>query len=401
MPTPIIDLGTLEARRRRWLVRGVVFGIWTSLGVFTTVQVWLILYTARLAGPDLPRETPAASWWELLQLQLAEWYIWGMLSLAIFWLARRFPLERGTWWRSLLVHLPACVVVAFAQTTLVALASEVLRRDIPKPTISGSVLLLFFAAKVQQNVFVYWVLVAIHQALHYYRKFQERELRASQLEARLAQTRLQVLQMQLHPHFLFNTLNAISALIHEDVEVADRMIARLGDLLRATLDNADFQEVPLSQELDFVRPYLEIEQARLGDRLAVRVDVDPATLDALVPNLLLQPLVENAVRHGIAPRPEGGRIEIRARRDGSSLRLEVCDDGLGMGKPAGTCREGVGLTNTRARLRQLYGASQRLELANGPERGFAVRVTVPFRESAEPPARVAESNGAHSNLDRG
>jgi two-component sensor histidine kinase len=386
---------------KRWWMRGLAFAVWTFLGVFTASQAYLILYSARLAGPYLPKETPAASWWELLQLQLAEWYIWGLLSLIVFWLARRFPLEREAWRRSLLVHLPASIVLAFAETTLSALASEVLRQAIPKPTISWSVLLLFFTAKFHQNFFIYWVLVAVHQALHYYRKFQERELRASQLEARLAQTRLQVLQMQLHPHFLFNTLNAISALIHQDVELADQMIARLGDLLRATLDNANRHEVALCQELDFVRPYLEIEQARLGDRLAVRVDVDPATLDALVPNLLLQPLVENAVRHGIAPRPQGGCIEIRARRDGSSLHLEVRDDGLGFDRSSGPFPEGVGLSNTRARLRQLYGASHRLELLTDRDRGLAVRVTIPFRERAESVPHPLESNGAHSNPDRG
>jgi LytS/YehU family sensor histidine kinase len=184
--------------------------------------------------------------------------------------------------------------------------------------------------------------------------------------------------MQLHPHFLFNTLNAVSALMHQDVELADRMIARLGDLLRTTLDNADKQEVPLQQEIDFIRPYLEIEQARLGTRLSIGIDIDPNTVDARVPNLILQPLVENAVRHGIAPRPGPGRIEISARRENGHLHIQVRDDGAGI-KQIDRLKEGVGLSNTRARLEQLYGPAHRFELKNG--HGFTVSVTLPFRDA--------------------
>jgi LytS/YehU family sensor histidine kinase len=173
--------------------------------------------------------------------------------------------------------------------------------------------------------------------------------------------------------------------MHKDVEVADRMIARLGELLRLTLANAGTQEVSLRQELDFIKPYLEIEQARLGPRLKVEFQIDPGVLRALVPNLILQPLVENAVRHGIAPRAKPGRIEVRARRAGDALRLEVWDDGPGMppAQPA-DCRQGIGLPNTRARLEQLYGAAHRLELRNGDPRGFTVLIEIPFHEGPAP-----------------
>ena len=208
------------------------------------------------------------------------------------------------------------------------------------------------------------------------------ELASSQLEAKLAQTQLQVLKMQLHPHFLFNTLNAISALIHQDVELADRMIARLGDLLRTTLDNANQQEVPFKQELGFIQPYLEIEKARLGPRLTVDLEIDPAVLDALVPNLILQPLVENAIRHGIASRIEPGRVEISSSRgpDGRFLQLEIKDDGRGVDSDSEVkTRRGVGLTNIRARLEQLYGTEHRFTFENQAAGGVRVQISLPFR----------------------
>jgi len=228
---------------------------------------------------------------------------------------------------------------------------------------------------------VYWTIVGVGHALAYYRKYREREMLAIMLESRLAQTQLQMLKMQLQPHFLFNTLNAISALMHQDVELADQMLARLAQLLRATLESAGTQEVPLKQELEFVELYLEIEQARFGPRLVVHIDAEAETMDAGVPNLILQPLVENAIRHGIAPRPQTGHIEIRARRENGELRVEIMDDGPGLaGDSSVPQREGVGLTNTRARLRQLYGNAHQFTLANRAGGGLVVTVCVPFRE---------------------
>jgi two-component system LytT family sensor kinase len=184
-----------------------------------------------------------------------------------------------------------------------------------------------------------------------------------------------VLKMQLHPHFLFNTLHAISALMHKDVELADRMIARLGELLRSTLEHVGTQEVALRDELEFIKPYLEIEQARLGPRLTVQLDIDPEAMDANVPNLILQPLVENAIRHGIAPRAGAGHIEIHARRENGRVRLQVCDNGRGL---ATNYTEGVGVGNTRARLRQLYGEEHQFVMCNRPDGGLEVTVALPF-----------------------
>jgi LytS/YehU family sensor histidine kinase len=227
----------------------------------------------------------------------------------------------------------------------------------------------------------------VRHAIEYYRRYQNRELKASQLEARLAQAQLEVLKMQLQPHFLFNTLHAISALMYRDVESADRMITRLSDFLRLAIESSGVQEVPLKREMEFLDKYLEIEQVRFGERLDVRRWIDAAALDLLVPNLVLQPLVENAVRHGIAPRAEGGRIEVIARVAAGLLTVEVLDDGPG---PSGEISEGVGLSNTRARLEQLYGAAARLELGAGPHGGFLARLTIP-----------ALAEDGHANPDRG
>jgi len=204
------------------------------------------------------------------------------------------------------------------------------------------------------------------------------------LEAQLVQAQLQALKMQLHPHFLFNTLNSISALLHHDPELADRMIARLGDFLRLTLDNSGAQEVTLQKELEFLKCYLEIERVRFQDRLTVSYDVAPETLEAMVPNLVWQPIVENAIRHAIAPRAGKGQIEVRAQRTGAKLQLQVQDDGPGLPtnqNSNGSSSKGVGLANTRERLRQLYGSNHRFELANGSGRGLVVTLEIPFNPS--------------------
>jgi two-component system, LytTR family, sensor kinase len=374
--------------KRFWVQLAIVLAIWTMLSLMLTAQTYMVIQFAQRAQSDLAGVQPAITLTELFYNVLVECLIWAFLTLIIFWLGQRFPFSQRHWRRSLLVHAGACIACGFFQAAVVLLASEVIRHDIPKPTMTVNVLFFFFIAKLNNNVFFYWAILAVSQILSYYRQLRDRELRASQLEAKLAQTQLQVLKMQLHPHFLFNTLNAISALIHQDVELADRMIARLGDLLRTTLENANRQEIPLQQELDFIEPYLEIEKARLGPRLTVRLDIDPATVGASVPNLILQPLVENAIRHGIAPRVEPGKLAIRARRENGFLHLAVEDDGPGF-LFAAASPQGIGLSNTRARLEKLYGPNHRLEFVNDPGGGLHVAITIPFREANDP--AVAEA----------
>lgn len=366
--------------KRAWVGWALALSIWTGFAVVLTGQAYLVLHSHSAASSDLPKTNPNPPLAEMFLSHLVVCIVWACLSMAIFWLGRRFPFGQGRWLRSLLVHMGASFVFAMVETMLAVWSSEYIRHDIPKPTITPNVLFFFFVAKVNNNLFFYWAILAVSHVVDYYRRWRDRELRSSQLEAQLAQAQLQVLKMQLHPHFLFNTLNAISALIHRDVDLADRMIACLGDLLRATLDNANQQEVTLKRELDFIEPYLEIEKARFGSRLTVRMNIEPTVMDAKVPNLILQPLVENAIRHGIAPRAEPGTIEIDAHRDNGSLLLSVTDDGPGL--QAKDSAVGIGLANTRARLERLYGGNQRLELTNGRQHGLRVGITIPFQEMA-------------------
>jgi len=224
--------------------------------------------------------------------------------------------------------------------------------------------------------------VSIELAYHawlYHRHLRERDRFEAELEAKLTRARLDALRMQVNPHFLFNALNTIAALVHEQPEAADRMITQLGELLRVSLDNTDAQEISLERELGIVQRYLELEHARFGERLRVQVQADDGVTRALVPSLVLQPLVENAVRHGVEAREAGAEIQVTARRVGSDLELIVRDNGPGLPQAdQGRLREGIGLTNTRSRLEHLYGAQQRLDLAPAPGGGLEGRLRIPY-----------------------
>jgi two-component system LytT family sensor kinase len=350
----------------------LIVGVATLLGTFSTLQAYQFV---RLFS-DHPQPLTT-----LAVLNFSFWYGWALLAPIVLWVARRFPLEGGVWKRSLIVHLVAIVVLTFVHVSF----AEWVFVTVPGTGYLGK---LTWWSRVQRNwvmnfdweMMTYWAIIGFSHAAGYFQQAQDRALRAANLETRLAEAQLQALQRQLHPHFLFNTLNGISALMHRDVDAADRMLVRLSDLLRMALDRRSAQEVPLSDDLEFLAKYLEIEQARFGDRLAVRYDIDPETLDALVPNLLLQPLVENSVRHAIAARSDGGIIELTSRRVGESLELKVRDNGPGLPKDrTPSPSPGVGLANTRSRLEHLYGASQHLQFSDTPGGGLTVTVVIPFR----------------------
>ncbi len=239
------------------------------------------------------------------------------LTPLVLWLGKRLPFGRHPW-RNLIIHLLLCGPVALLHIWLFKNVNALLRADQPPAPLWA--LLVGLGAT---NIMVYWGIVAVSQALNYFRKYQERELR-------LSQAALQNLRTQLHPHFLFNTLNAIAELVHRDPALADRTIVRLSELLRFSLASHKEQEVTLKEEIDFLEKYVEIHKTLMRDRLNVRLNIDPETLDAAVPNMILQPLVENAIKHGISPRPEGGNIEVHARRLDGKLYVEITDDGLGM-----------------------------------------------------------------------
>lgn len=235
------------------------------------------------------------------------------------------------------------------------------------------------SGKFHIAVLTYFLIAMISYAIQFYRHYREEQERRARMETRLAQAQLNALKMQLQPHFLFNTLNAITALIHSDPDTADRITARLGELLRITLENEGVHEVRVSKELEFTEKYLDIQRARFQDRLAVNIDAPADISNALVPNLILQPLVENAIRHGVSEQTGPGRIDIRIKKTGDQLQIEVADNGPGL--PETTARQkgsGVGLANTRDRLAQLYGETQQLDLQSRSEGGVCVRIAIPY-----------------------
>jgi two-component system LytT family sensor kinase len=354
----------------------LIFGAATVLGFFSAFTAYYYVTTFAQRGK--------ASFPFLLLLNLNYWYSWALLTPGILWLARRFPFERETWLRSVPVHVAGVFAATLAHVTLVTLGRMAIYTwDGESPGQWGSEFQRMFFLNFDYETMTYWTIVGVSHALRYHYESQDRALRASRLETRLIEAQLQTLQRQLQPHFLFNTLNTISALMHRDVEAADAMLARLGDLLRMSFETLGVQEVSLEQELDFLRKYVAIEQTRFRERLDVTFEVAPDALDCLVPNLLLQPLVENAIRHGIGPRIGPGHVLVRAARSGSVLELEVRDDGVGV--PAAKLSDlehGVGISNTRSRLAHLYGDQHRFEVRRPAGGGLSVVIAIPVDDVA-------------------
>jgi two-component system, LytTR family, sensor kinase len=350
------------------------------LGIWAVWTLFAFFFASQFALQNQLSDRPVP-FWRMLLWELVSGYIWFGISPLILFLAKRFPFDDGKWRTSLPIHLVAGITIALVQLFLDALVLTRLGYPPNRQFASFFAAYKFFVlANLNLSILIYMGVVGIASAYGYYQKYRERELEASKLEARLAQSRLQVLKMQLHPHFLFNTLNAISELIYRAPEAADRMLTDLSDLLRLSFENLEVQEVPLKQELEFLKKYLEIEQMRFHDRLKVDMHISPDTLDATVPNMILQPLVENAIKHGIAPRVSGGRIDINAARSNGHLEINVIDDGLGV--PFGDLEnlpEGVGLSNTRRRLKHLYGDKHKFDLRSVEKGGLSVALEIPFR----------------------
>ena len=368
----------------------ILLGVWTLIGLtFASLS-----FFGTLAISDYRRVDLVGIFvWNLLAF-----YLWALLAPLIALLARRYRLDRQHWPQSLvLVHLPASLIFPALHLCLYLplywlAGGSVLTSEFPT-LISLFRFQLF--ANLPMKVSIYWLILIAINALDYYHSFRLAEVKASELRAQLAQAQLRALKMQLHPHFLFNTLNSISALLHRDTEAADQMVTRLGDFLRLTLENSGDQEVTLEQEMEFLRCYLEIETVRFYDRLSVETDIEPQTLSARVPNLILQPLVENAIRHGISRQSAPGRLAIRAVLHEERLLLQVEDNGPGLSLisesgassahlSARTHAGGVGLSNTRSRLEHLYGAEHRFELTRATPRGMIVTLEIPFQIEAAP-----------------
>ena len=365
----------IDKRGTRW---SFLIALWSGPVVYWTVQAWI----------NSVRYHKPFDWGRIFSGEVVYCYLWVAFTPLVFALGRRFPIGQDGWRRSILVHLAASAVFSFSHRLILL---SIVRNFIPAYRERPMSVQLMEMMAYDYGIGIYWITLSLGFAVDYYRRYRAEELRSARLETQLAQAQLQALKMQLQPHFLFNTLNTISAMVQDDPEGAERMIARLSELLRISLDSAGTQETSLKQELDFVQRYLDIELIRFEDRLRVHLDVSDDTLDAQVPNLVLQPLVENAIRHGIAPKASGGTVTIRSRRNADQLVVEVADDGCGR---RGEIMEGVGLGSTRQRLERLYGSNHRFELRDPPDGGLQVVLTIPYSR------RAATTNGEDSYIDR-
>lgn len=369
MPDPIETAAPVPARRVRTAL--LLLAAW-SVPAFISAGQSYILRTDEPLRVSFARN---------LIIQLPLWWFWALVTPLIVLLLERWPLERGRLRSSLPIHAISMLGTAVLHTVVIAVYTKALY---PPPTGEASSplrewILGYLRSRLQFELLTYLLVLAMVLGFRWLRQARERELAATRLQAQLSQAELLALKMQLHPHFLFNTLHAIGVLVRENPAAAERTIALLGDLLRATLTHAGVQEVPLEEELGFLRTYLEIEQLRFQDRLTVRFEVEAGHDRALVPNFILQPLVENAVRHGIEPREEAGSIVVRVRRREADIELAVLDDGQGLAPGTGREGNGIGLSTTRSRLAMLYGGAAALTLTPRPEGGLACVVRLPFK----------------------
>jgi two-component sensor histidine kinase len=361
------------------LVRSVSIGLiatWLGIAVF---------FSARNVLVSGARDRPIEWQWDVYH-EFIYALTWAAFTPLVLAAGRRWPLGEGSWWRTILRHSAPMALLAPVQIVTSDVAHYFGLALVGKE--SGS-LGAFFGGLgggivwgTLTGFLYYWLILGIQAAFLYQRMYREQRVAAAQLEGRLIEARLESLRLQLHPHFLFNTLNAISAFVGADQERARRMIARLGELLRRTLDGGTSAELPLAQELELLAPYLEIQRIRFGDRLSLELDIPDGVDGALIPTLMLQPLLENAVEHGVKRTRNGARVRLRAERLGDRLRLEIADNGPGPTRS----HDGVGLANTRARLAGLYGEAHRFELKAVETGGTVVTIELPFRAAPQPAA---------------
>jgi two-component sensor histidine kinase/riboflavin transporter FmnP len=346
----------------------LVFGVWTFLAAFSISQT--VVYLSQRGQP--------IEWRDMMTGRFADWYTCALFTPLFFWLGRRYPIDRKSWKTMLpltLVVTSVCVVLKYAVL-------------VPIEHAFGLNLRASFTSELSRNFanesMAFWAVIGIVHAFEFNRRYREREVAAADLRARLSEAQLEALRSQIHPHFLFNTLHGISTLMHRDVNAADTMLTRLSDLLRLTIQHRGQSEIPLREELALVEQYIEIMRVRFGDRLTVTHAIRPEALQAMVPQFILQPLIENAFDHGIARTSGPGTIEIAALTVDGTLEISITDNGLHASASAPRPKNhGIGLANTRRRLEQLYGPAQSISLEKLPERGTRVVVAIPLHTSRE------------------
>jgi two-component system, LytTR family, sensor kinase len=350
----------------------LIFLGWTAFGLFFALQSYL-------GNVYLGQEV---SFFPFLWAWLIAGYAWMILAPAVFFLAEKFPIKRGNIGKNLLIHLVAAIGVALIHLSLIVIFRHVFLRGINSPFTFVETFQRLLLSNINFDFLGYWILVAFAHFRDANRRYLEREkeaaqiaVKAAQLETQLAQSQLNSLKMQLHPHFLFNTLNSISALIHDDAKTANEMLVRLSELLRIALNSEKMQKVSLKEELEFLQSYLEIEKMRLQDGLTVHFEIEKETLDAKIPNLILQPIVENAVKHGISSLSEGGKLLIKSRLENGFVELSVKDNGVGI-KDSAIKSNGIGLKNTQERLEKIYGENHTFEIIL--DDGVSVKIKIPY-----------------------
>lgn len=365
----------LTASASLWRRRAALFAGATVLASLNFSQMWL---GYRADGTPVP----------MLFIALwagTPWYFWAAVAPLVAWMGTRVPVMRGNLLRSVPTHLGAALGLGLVSTVLIVIlfvVTDAAPEEMAAVPVWG--LILFVSTwQLTINLLSYAAILGGSYAIDFYRRYQERELAASRLSQQLANAQLQALRMQLNPHFLFNAMNTVAMMVRkQENDAAVRTLAELSDLLRYVLEDTRSHEVPLRQELDFVRQYLALEQVRFHDRLNVRIDAPEDTLDARVPNLLLQPLVENAIRHGIARSAAASTVEIIVRRANGQLAIEVLDDGPGLPNIPTTAGGGLGIHNTQERLKQMYGDQQEFHLRSREDRGAAASMRLPFHTGA-------------------
>jgi two-component system LytT family sensor kinase len=366
----------------------LLFAIWTAYGL---LSAWQSHYWYSFNKSPLP-------WTDAIRYEMTYAWLWGLCCPAVLWLSSRFRIERARRVRHLLVHIAFMTVFAALTKTLyelIARPHDIGGHDAAFVNFTWDKLFRSIVISIDTGALLYCMIVLVEHSIVYYKRYRNGLINAGRLQTELARAQLQALKMQLHPHFLFNTLHTISALVHEDPDRADRTIARLSELLRLFLANSTIHEVSLGEELRILDLYLEIERTRFEDRLSVHIDVPSEFREAMVPNLVLQPLVENSVRHGVGKKSGSGWISIAAEKYGETLVLRVTDNGEGLRDPAPNeetgrhPESGKGLAITRGRLESLYGSDQSLVLRNLQTGGAEARITLPFRRLGD--TRIPET----------
>jgi signal transduction histidine kinase len=378
VPTSKTDL-------RSAATRGAIYFVAWTMVAFATTE---LQYAAQPEG--------SAEFGRILRMSLASCWLWALYTPAILALSRRVHIDRTNWVRTVPIHLAAAALATFVDVALMRAIAPYLNEGAP---VLRTPIQVMFLRQLFLYSLCYFVIVALAHVRYYASLSYERDLRAATLEGQLAAARLTALQGQLRPHFLFNTLNMIAEQVYTDPAGADAMLTRLGVLLRSSFTEADRERVPLRRELELLESYIEIMRGRFRGRLTFDIEVDPSALDALVPRFILQPLVENAIKHGVEPREEGGRVTVTAKRDGDSLTLEVHDNGDGL---ASAIREGTGVRNTRERLHHLYGSDrQQFTLTPAADGGTVASVLIPFEVDDGPSATFTTPPSTPDHADNG